>query len=89
MTNCKAIIKKGDYMSKSFNITHRTPQRSPLSPILSALYITNLLNTAKQWEHSDLTMCINNRAIYTTSHTINMAAIKARDHFHNVLEWLY
>jgi hypothetical protein len=89
MTNHKAIIKIGDYTFKSFNIIYRTPQGSLLSLILSTLYTTNLLNTTKQWEHSDLTMYIDNRAIYTTSYTMNMAAIKAHNRFHNILEWLY
>ena len=89
MTNRKAILKIGDYTSESFLITHGTPQGSPLSPILSALYTTNLLRSAKQWEHSDLTMYIDDGAIYATSRTMNAAAMKAQECFHTVLEWLY
>ena len=89
MTNHKVIPKIGDYTFESFNITYRTPQGSLLSSILLALYTTNLLNTIKRWKHSDLTMYINDGAIYTTFHMINTAAMKARDHFHKVLEWLY
>jgi hypothetical protein len=48
ITNHRAILRIGDYMSKSFSITHGTPQGSPLSPILSALYTANHLNIAKQ-----------------------------------------
>jgi hypothetical protein len=77
MTNCKAILKIGEYTSESFLITHGTPQGSPLSPILSALYTANLLNTAKQWEHSNLTMYVNDGAIYATSRTMNAATMKA------------
>ena len=89
MTNCKAILKIGDYTSESFNITHGTPQGSPLSPILSALYTANLLHSVKQWEHSDLTMYVDDRAIYATSRMMTAAAIKACECFHAVLEWLY
>jgi len=89
MTNRKAILKIGDYTSESFNITHGTPQGSPLSPILSTLYTANLLHSVKQWKHSDLTMYVNDGAIYATSRTMNAATMKARERFHAVLEWLY
>jgi hypothetical protein len=89
MTNCRATLKIGDYMSEPFPITHGTLQGSPLSPILSMLYTANLLHSAKQWEHSDLTMHVDDGAIYATSCTTNTAAMKAREQFHAVLEWLY
>jgi hypothetical protein len=76
-------------MSETFNITHGTPQGSPLSPILSTIYTANLLKTFKQWEHSDLTMYVDDGAIYVTSQTMNAVATKARDHFHKVLAWLH
>jgi len=82
-------MKIGDYMSKSFNITYGTLQGSLLSSILSALYTANLLNTTKQWEHSNLTMYVDNEAIYATLRMINAAAIKARNCFYDILEWLY
>ena len=34
-------------------------------------------------------MYVNDGAIYTTFHMMNVAAIKVHDHFHKVLEWLY
>jgi hypothetical protein len=89
MRNRKVILKIGDYKSETFDITHGTPQGSLLSPILSAIYTSNLLSTAKQWEHSDLTMYIDDSAIFATSRTMNAVANKARDHFHEVLAWLY
>jgi hypothetical protein len=82
-------LRIGDYTSKLFSITHGTLQGSLLSPILFTLYTANLLNIAKQWKHSDLTIYINNRAIYATSCTMNMAATKAYNCFYKVLTWLY
>jgi len=89
MRNRKAVLKIGDYTSETFDITHGTPQGSPLSPILSAIYTANLLNASKQWEHSNLTMYVDDGAIYATSRTMNAAVTKARDRFHEVLAWLY
>jgi hypothetical protein len=89
MRNCKATLKIGDYMLEMFDITYGMPQGSPLSPILSAIYTANLLNTFKHWEHSDLTMYIDDSAIYVTSQMMNVVANKACDHFHEVLAWLY
>jgi hypothetical protein len=77
MSNHKAVLKIGDYMSERFNITHGTPQGSPLSPILSAIYTANLLNMTKKWSYSDLTMYIDDGVIYATSQTVNAAAIKS------------
>jgi hypothetical protein len=82
-------MKIGNYMFESFNIIYGTLQGSLLSFILCTLYTTNLLNTMKQWKHSNLTMYVDDRAIYATLHMMNMAAIKAHNRFHDILEWLY
>jgi hypothetical protein len=85
MTNHHAVLKIGDFSSDPFAITHSTPPGSPLSPILSALYTANLLESTTQWTHSDLTMYVDDGAIYTTSCTMNATANKVHDCFHDVL----
>jgi hypothetical protein len=62
----EASIKIRDYISKPFPILGGTPEGSPLSPILSILYILSLLEIAKTWVYSDLSLYINDRAIYST-----------------------
>ena len=53
------------------------------------LFTANLLESASQWEHSDLTMYVDDGAIYATSRTTSAAAHKARTCFLSVLNWLH
>jgi len=70
LTGRKAAIRIGDYMSKMFPILGGTPQGSPLSPILLALYMSSLLEMAKQWDHSDLSLYVDDGTIYSVSKTL-------------------
>src|SRR6266853_3138990 len=72
-----ATLWMGDFTSDPFPITYGTPQGSPLSPILSALYTSPLLATTQHWVHWDLTMYVNDGAIYTVSATANTATLSA------------
>jgi hypothetical protein len=56
LTEREVSIKIGDYSSEPFPILGGTPQGSPLSPILSALYMSSLLEMVKGWEHSNLSL---------------------------------
>jgi hypothetical protein len=49
LTGRKAAICMGNYVSEPFPVLSGTPQGSPLSPILSVLYTSSLLDTAKTW----------------------------------------
>src|SRR6266850_1587567 len=46
MTNCSIYLSFNDFSSSSFSPEIGTPQGSPLSPILSALYTMPLLHKA-------------------------------------------
>jgi hypothetical protein len=80
-------LQIGDHTSDPFPINNGTPQGSPLSPI-SALYTASLLNIAKTWVHKDLTLYMDDGAIYATLATTMAATEAALDGYKEVLGWL-
>jgi hypothetical protein len=82
------LLKIGTYKSSPFPILNGTPQASPLSLILSAIYTSSLLEASKQWTHCDLSMYVNNGAIYTVSATTTAAAAQVHKYYEEVLKWL-
>ena len=89
LTGRKAAIRMGNYVSKPFPVLNGTPQGSPLSPILSALYTSPLLDIAKTWQHADLSLYIDDGAIYTVSTTLKATTESAQTKYEAVLTWLH
>jgi hypothetical protein len=84
-----ATLRGGGHVSDPFEITSGTPQGSPLSPILSAMYTANLLEMTSTWSLRDLTMYVDDGAIYATSATVKGATESAAEGYAQVLNWLY
>jgi len=53
-----------------------------------ALYIASLLKLARHWKHHDLTLYIDDGAIFATSATTTAATHTAIDGFEIALDWL-
>jgi hypothetical protein len=66
-----------EHTSTQFDITNGMPQGSPLSLILSTLYTTQLLKIANMWTHCDLSMYVDDGAIFATSATTKAATTSA------------
>jgi len=64
------------------------PQGSPLSPILSALYTASLLDLASRWMHHDLTLYLDDGAIFSVSKTTAAATASAIQGLEQALDWL-
>jgi hypothetical protein len=88
LTGREAAIHLENYISPPFPILNGTPQGSPLSLILSALYMSPLLKMAKSWSHSNLSLYVDNRAIYSVSAITSAATEKAHSLYKKVLRWL-
>ena len=58
-------------------------------PILSALYTTSLLDIAKMWVYKDLTLYMDDGAIYATLATTMAATEAALEGYKEVLSWLH
>jgi hypothetical protein len=84
-----ATLRGSGHISESFEITSGTLQGSPLSPILSTMYTANLLEITSTWTLRDLTMYVDDGAIYATLATIKGTADSAAEGYSQVLWWLY
>jgi hypothetical protein len=78
----------GTTVAAPCSVHNGMPQGSPLSPILSALYTASLLDLASRWTHCDLTLYVDDGAIFSVSKTTAAATTSAIQGLEQVLGWL-
>jgi hypothetical protein len=88
LTGQSVSLKMGSTLSVPCNIHNSTPQGSPLSPILSALYTASLLDLASWWMHRNLTLYIDDGTIFSVSKTTAAATASTVQGLEQALGWL-
>lgn len=66
-----------------------TPQGSPLSPILSALFTAPLLRLAETWSDADLTLYVDDGCIFVSGPMFHSAAAKIHSARDKMFQWLH
>ena len=78
-----------NYTTNTLEPDLRTPQGSPLSPILSALVTGPILRLTETWSDIDLTLYVDDGNIFTSGPTYCTTANKLSKAAHQVFTWLH
>lgn len=73
LTNCQVTMSINRETSPEMVLNHRTPQGSPLSPLLSTIYLIPLLCLTEEWKFYGLLTYVDDRAIFATGPTHKIA----------------
>ena len=88
LTDRRVTLTINGEESPALLLSHGTPQGSPLSPILSAIYLIPLLRLAESWKFHGLTTYVDDGSIFATGPTHKIATDRAASALRSVTEWL-
>ena len=88
LTDRSASLRLDSTTLAPFQVPDGTPQGSPLSPIISAIYTSFLLSLSLTWTHSSLSLYVDDGAILAISATPKSACENAISKLEQSLRWL-
>ena len=82
------VISFNDFTGEARTLSDSSPQGSPLSPILSAIYTFPLLRLAESWNFCSLQLYVDDGSITASGPTFRSSARTAAQYYEVVSEWL-
>ena len=82
------VISFNDFTGEAQTLSDGSPQGSPLSPILSAIYTFPLLCLAESWDFCSLQLYVDDGSITASGPTFRSSACTAAQYYEVVSKWL-
>jgi hypothetical protein len=88
MADREVTLHVNGFTSDGFKPRWGTPQGSPASPIISALFTSPLLHATAGWDHADFSLYVDDGAVYASGATFDSVAAHVARGANEVLRWL-
>ena len=88
LTDCRIMLSFNSEPLPKIVLNHGTPQGSPLSPILLAIYILPLLRVTEAWHFKSLLTYIDDGTIVAMGANHQSVIWKCADGFFTIMDWL-